>query len=233
MRKFTYSALACLGALAFIFMAPDNAIAARLGLFHSKKSIGVNPKKGKAKFDSKKGVYAVTGSGANMWAKADAFEFVYTKLSGDVTLTADITFVGKGVEEHRKGALIVRQSLDPDSPYADAALHGSGLTSLQYREAAGADTKEVQSSLKMPTRLRIERHGNQFTMYAGTGDDLKSSGPVTVEMKDPVYVGLAVTSHNANVVETVLFSNVKLESGQKQAASHLPLLSQMLVPVAK
>jgi TolB protein len=231
MRKFTYSALACLGALAFIVMAPDNAVAARLGLFRSQRNIGVNPKKGKAKFDSKKDVYAVTGGGANMWAKADAFEFVYTKLSGDVTLSADITFVGKGVEEHRKGALIVRQSLDPDSPYADAALHGSGLTSLQYREAAGADTKEVQSSLKMPTRLRIERHGNQFTMYAG--DDLKSSGPVTVEMKDPVYVGLAVTSHNANVVETVLFSNVKLESGQKQAASHLPLLSQMLVPLAK
>jgi TolB protein len=233
MRKFTYSALACLGALAFFITAPDSAIAARLGLFHSQKSIGVNSKKGKAKFDSKKDVYTVTGGGANMWAKTDAFEFVYTKMSGDVTLTADISFVGKGVEEHRKGALMIRQSLDPDSAYADAALHGSGLTSLQYRETAAADTKEAQSSLNMPTRLRIERRGNQFTMYAGTGSDPKPSGPVTVEMEDPVYVGLAVTSHNANVLETVLFSDVKLESGQKQAANRLSVLPLLLTPEAR
>lgn len=232
MNKFAYSAMACLGALAFFVIAPHGAIAARLGLFHSQKSVGVNPKKGKAKFDSKKDVYVVTGGGANMWAKTDAFEFVYKKISGDVTLTADISFVGKGVEEHRKGALIVRQSLDADSAYADAALHGSGLTSLQYREAGGADTKEVQSPLKMPARLRIERRGNQFTMYAGTGGDLKPSGPVTVAMKDPVYIGLAVTSHNADVLETVLFSDVKLESGQQQTARNLPLLSQMLMPEA-
>ncbi len=39
---------------------------------------------------------------------------------------------------------MVRQSLDADSPYADIALHGSGLTSLQYRDSKGAHTHEIQ-----------------------------------------------------------------------------------------
>ena len=29
---------------------------------------------------------------------------------------------------------MIRQSLDTDSVYADVALHGSGLTSLQFRD---------------------------------------------------------------------------------------------------
>ncbi len=75
----------------------------------------------------------MTGGGANLWLNTDAFQFVYKRISGDVTLTADIHFVGQGVEEHRKATLMIRQSLQPDSAYADAALHGDGLTSLQYR----------------------------------------------------------------------------------------------------
>ena len=38
---------------------------------------------------------------------------------------------------------MIRQSLDPDSAYADAALHGDGLTSLQFRPTAGGETLEV------------------------------------------------------------------------------------------
>jgi hypothetical protein len=32
---------------------------------------------------------------------------------------------------------MIRQSLDADSVYADVALHGSGLTSLQFRDEKG------------------------------------------------------------------------------------------------
>ena len=145
----------------------------------------------------------MTGSGANIWAKVDAFHFLYTKLSGDLTFTADVHFEGNGVEHHRKAALMIRQSLDLDSPYAEVALHGDGLTSLQYRSTVGAETAEIRSDVKGPVRIRIERHGNQFTIGAGNPDEeLKTSGPMTVQLTDPVYVGLAVSSHNADVLET-------------------------------
>jgi|SRR5581483_10673315 len=186
--------------------------AAAFGLFDSHRDIGITPKPGDAAYDAATGEYRITGGGANMWLKTDAFQFVYKQISGDVTFTADVRFLGQGVEAHRKAALMIRQSLDPDSAYADVALHGDGLTSLQYRATAGADTQEMRSDLKGPTRIRIERHGNEFSMAAATsGEEWKTTGPVTVVLHDPVYVGLAVCSHNADVLETAIFSKVSFE----------------------
>lgn len=186
--------------------------AAAFGLFDSHCDIGITPKAGEAAYDPTTSEYRITGGGANMWFKTDAFQFVYKQISGDVTLTADIRFVGQGVEAHRKAALMIRQSLDPDSAYADVALHGDGLTSLQYRATAGADTQEMRSELKAPVRIRIERHGDQFSMAAANpGEEWKITGPVTVVLHDPVYIGLAVCSHNADVLETAIFSKVSLE----------------------
>ena len=226
MKKRTINALLVSAGLVLLIGANQQILAAKLGLFQTHQDIGVTPKKGSAKYDSKKEEYSVTGGGANIWAKTDAFQMVYKQISGDVTLTADVHFVGEGVEHHRKAALMIRQSLDPDSPYADAALHGDGLTSLQYRAVAGEVTKEERSEMKGPVRLRIKRHGNEFTLEAGNaGEELKSTGPVTVELKDPVYVGLAVCSHKADVVETAIFSKLDLQQSSQQAQNRFQLLA--------
>lgn len=212
MRKSVITAVACVAAVAILISSDPQAAAAKLGLFQHHKDIGITPKKGAARFDKKTDEYVITGGGANMWAATDAFQYVYKQISGDVTLTADIRFQGQGVEAHRKAALMIRQTLAPDSPYADAAVHGNGLTSLQYRASTAAITQETRSEVEAPTRIRIERHGDQFTMSAGKpGEELKTTGPVTVHLQDPVYIGLAVCSHNATVLETAVFSNVKLE----------------------
>jgi hypothetical protein len=182
-----------------------------VGAFEDHGDVGINPREGAVVFDRAVSTYKITGGGANMWADTDAFHFVWKKISGDVAITADVELLGKGVVAHRKAGVIIRQSLDANSAYADAILHGDGLTSLQYRTAAGEQTKQVASPLKGPKRLRIERRGDQFIMYAGDPQgELTASGPVTVALSDPVYVGLAVCSHDASVLETALFSNVRL-----------------------
>ena len=62
-------------------------------------------------------------------------------------------------------------------------------------------------------RLRLERKGSRFTLYAGKpNEELKIVGPIEyVGLQDPVYVGLGVCSHVATTLETAIFSNVKLE----------------------
>lgn len=190
--------------------------AENLGPFDSNSDVGVTPQKGKVGFDGT-AEYRVTGGGANMWASADAFQFVWKKMSGDVALTADVRFIGAGAVAHRKAALMIRQSLDADSAYADVALHGDGLTSLQYRPTAAAATLETQQAAKLdlgePVHIRIERRGDRFTMLAGkTGQPLPTTGPASVTLHDPVYVGLAVCSHDANVLETAVFSNVSVQA---------------------
>src|SRR6202161_4251037 len=82
-----------------------------LGVFTYEGSVGQTPPGSKAQYDAVKGEYRITGGGANMWAATDAFYFVWKKASGDVTLSADIQWVGTSAAEHRKAVLIIRQSL--------------------------------------------------------------------------------------------------------------------------
>jgi hypothetical protein len=110
---------------------------------------------------------------------------------------------------------MIRQSLEPGSPYADAVLHGNGLTSLQFRGAANENTYQVVAADAgpVPSRLRLVRKGSRITMYFGKpGGELKATEPVEfISMQDPFYVGLGVCSHVATTLETAIFSNVKLE----------------------
>src|SRR6478752_2260247 len=99
-------AFCCLAAVCF---------AEGLGQFESSADVGVTPQKGKVEFDAAAGEYRVTGGGDNIWASADAFQFAWKKMSGDVAFTADVRFIGTGAVAHRKAALMIRQSLEPGS----------------------------------------------------------------------------------------------------------------------
>lgn len=185
-----------------------------IGVFEAQGDVGENPKAGSAEFDMASAEYRVTGGGANIWASVDAFHFLWKRISGDVTLTADVKFVGSGAVAHRKAVLMIRQNLNPDSAYADVSLHGDGLTSLQFRPKAGEATSEMRAEVNMPARIRIERRGNEFRMSAGkAGEELKATGPASVVLEGAVYVGIGVCSHDADVLETAIFSNVRIETG--------------------
>jgi TolB protein len=190
--------------------------AAGPGIFESDSGVSETDKKGGVEFRATTGEYRVSGAGGDIWGKTDGFHYVWKKISGDMAVTADAQFVGAGAMSHRKAALMIRQSLDPDSAYADAVVHGDGLTSLQFRPATGEMSKDVRviakSDLSAPVRLRIERRGDMVTVLAGKpGDTLTSSVPSPIVFQGPVYVGLAVSSHNPAVAETVVFTNVTIE----------------------
>ena len=75
-------------------------------------------------FTSAAGEYRITGGGAIMQANTDAFHFLWKRTWSGFTLTADVRILGTGGNKQRKACLMVRQSLAPDSAYADVALHG-------------------------------------------------------------------------------------------------------------
>jgi Tol biopolymer transport system component len=210
----TKSLAALLGIPALILFAVTTAAPAQqppVGIFETHADIGTTPKPGSATYDPTSSEYRVTGGGANMWAGVDAFHFVWKKVDGDFDLSAAVTFLGTGAEDHRKAALVVRQSLDPNSAYADVALHGDGLTALQFRPVPGAETSEVRSPVNAPQFLRLVRHGAQLAMSVSKNDAVTSSGPVTIDFIGPVYVGLGVCSHDANLLETAVFSKLLLQ----------------------
>lgn len=186
-------------------LASVTVIDNQLGLFESSEDIGDTGVAGSASFNGS--AYTVTGSGYNMWFARDAFHFVWKKAYGDVSLSADVAFSGKGEDPHRKACLVIRQSLDVDSAYADIAVHGDGLTSLQYRDEKGAITHEVQSNAPTTTRVGIVRHGDYIS---ATINGASSGGSVRLELTEPFYVGLAVSSHLRDVSEEAVFSEVSI-----------------------
>ncbi len=148
-----------------------------LGLFSSQSDIGAIGVPGPTSYDGGSGQFTITGGGANIWATNDAFHFVWTKMSGDLKFAADIRFVGTNGNAHRKACLMIRQSLDADSAYADVAVHGVGLTALQYREKPGDATHEIQSEFSAPARVQIEKRGEYFSMsVAAAGGNLQTEG---------------------------------------------------------
>jgi TolB protein len=182
-----------------------------IGIFEGHGDVGTVRHPGSITFDAAARSYLVAGGGINMWAARDAFHYAWKKASGDLALTADVAFPAAGTEPHRKACLLIRQSLDADSAYVDAALHGDGLTSLQFRDAKGAATHEVQANVAAPKRLRIEKKGRYVRMYLASGGDLEFSGAaVRIAFEEPFYVGIGVCAHNDAVTEKAVFANLEL-----------------------
>lgn len=197
--------------------------AADLGPFDASSDIGAPRRPGSASPGPRPGELTLSGGGANMWFTNDALHFVWKRLEAgqDITLAADVHFPGTGGNPHRKACLLIRQDLSPEAAYADAALHGDGLTSLQYRETRGGMTREIQANLQAPRRLRLEKRGRYVSMsVAPEGQPLRpSGGAFRLDLEGPVYVGLGVCAHDDAALETAVFSGIELAATPTAPAS--------------
>ena len=191
---------------------PGATQTADLGLFTNAGDVGHPAIAGSANYDPSAGTYRVTGSGANIWAKDDQFQFVWRELTGDFTATTTLRFLGEG-NEHRKAGIMVRQSLDGDAPYADVVLHGNGMPALQWRSRPGDDTNTFDLPIEGPGTftLKMVRTGVKTYLYVGReGATPALIVNTEVSLASPVLVGLFVCAHDATASETVVFSQVSV-----------------------
>src|SRR5215469_10802163 len=185
------------------------------GIFEGHGDVGDVPAQyaGGVEYDKGKDTDMVTGGGENIWFDHDAFQYVWKRGSGDLMLAADVDFLGTGKNPHRKAVWMVRQNLEADAAYVDVAVHGVGLTSLQYRDEKGGMTHEVQANVNSPRRVKIVKRGDYFTMWLA-GDDGKfrlAGATGKIVLKEPFYVGIGVCSHEKDLVERAVFSKVELK----------------------
>ena len=228
-----------LGVSIVLVIAPTMALAEShpIGIFTDHQDVGTVLHPGSAVYDAARQTYTISGSGENMWFGVDDFHYVWKKVSGDVVLTAGIAFLGTGGNPHRKAVLMIRQTLDGNSPGVDIAVHGVGLTSLQFRDATGVNTHEVESNISAPKTVRIEKRGDYFYAFvtgprlSNKDGNLQPAGASTkLALSGDFYIGIGVCSHDKDAVEKAVFSNVKLEqlppaSGKTVLVSSLETIS--------
>jgi len=182
-----------------------------VGIFDGHGDIGTNVKPGSAVYIPETQQYVISGAGYNIWGDHDEFHFVWKKMKGDFVVYARAEFLGSWVDYHRKVGWMVRKSLDGNSAHVNAVEHGDGLTSLQFRRTTGAQTEEHKLKLTKANILQLERKGNQYIMRAAIyGQPFQTDTISDIDLGDEVYVGLFVGSHNADVLETGVFSNVRI-----------------------
>ena len=206
--------------LAFVFstlLLSVSMTQAQIGVFDTSVDVG-NPKlPGSTEFQSETETYTLKGSGYNIWFGRDEFQFPHTKLSGDFILTANFSFIGEGVDLHRKIGWMIRESLDDDSPHISATLHGDGLTVLQWRPLKGAHMRDPQDEIFAPKShyqvLQLERKGHDIIMRAAQkGEPLQLIGIQSMpDLPDEVLAGLFLCSHNEQVLEQGQAWNVRID----------------------
>src|SRR5881409_3035179 len=101
----TFMVLLSLGI--FLQPGPGSSQVSALGLFEAHGDVGAVGKPGSVEYDAARKSYLVAGGGENMWLASDAFHFVWKRMSGDVSLAADIQCIGAGGNAHRKACLLI------------------------------------------------------------------------------------------------------------------------------
>ena len=220
-------------ALLIVFLTINMMAQSQKSFFPEAINVGEPAIPGKMLFNPESQVYEITGSGINIWAEKDQFFYAARKVSGDFILTSKVDIATKTGDAHRKMGLMIRQSMDANSPYADIVLHSDGLLSLQYRSKKGAITEEVKFTEVGAQYLQLEKKGSKILARIAQNEQaLTAAKEIELTFEAPFYVGLATCSHNPELSVTGLFSNVRFDvaaaegvDGYKtQSASRLEIL---------
>lgn len=181
------------------------------GMFENHQDIGQVEIPGSISYNAEDQEYLIESSGENMWFDKDQFHYLWRSMQGDFVVRAKIRFIGEGTNPHRKLGWDVRNSLNPDASHVNAAIHGDGLTALQYRRVRGGMTEEKTSASKAPGIIQLERRGDLFIMGAAvSGEEMKFVEMSVPEIRNEAFIGIYVCSHEKNVAERALFSEVRI-----------------------
>jgi Tol biopolymer transport system component len=184
---------------------------AKIGSFDSFSDVGAPEIPGTASYGEPSQIYRLTGSGSNIWFGSDSFSYLSKKMNGDFILQTRVRFIGEGHELHRKTGLMIRRSNSSNSAVVACTVHGDGLTSLQYRSAAGDTMKEIRFAVKGPDVLQLEKKGTTFTMsVAHFGEVYEVKKIENMDLGADLFAGLFICSHNNKFSEEVEFTNTRV-----------------------
>jgi hypothetical protein len=161
------------------------------------------------------GTYTMTASGTDITGQADEFHFAYKMMSGPGSITARVLSVSD-TDPWAKAGVMIRETLEPGSKHALACVTpGSGVASEGRVTTDGESYTANQTAITAPHWVKLERNmAGTFTVSHSTDGTnwqaVTGSTGQGIQMSANVYVGLAVTSHNAEETCEAQFSNVTI-----------------------
>ena len=178
--------------------------------------------------ESADGTILMSAVGADIWGTEDQFRYAYKSLSGDGSIVVRVDAVGNS-NAWAKAGVMIRETLDVSSTHAMVAVTPSSGVSFQRRPEAGAGSESTtEAGLAAPYWVKVTRSGNTFTAersadgvtWVSITDDAAAS-TAEIPMGADVFIGLALTSHDANIETGAQFAGVATTgtvTGQWQTA---------------
>lgn len=175
---------------------------------------------GRASYAAK--TFTVQASGQDIWRTRDSFHFVYQPLRGDGQIIARVQGLDS-TNPWAKAGIMFRQSLRFDSPYAGVFLSPAGSVLFQQRFTQRSRSFcTITDGIQAPYWLKLVRNGNRLTAYVSRlGKKWNLIGSAKVRMPRSVFVGLALTSRNQQVLNTAMFDKVYVSSISAQTTANL------------
>jgi hypothetical protein len=221
------------------FRRPSKTTNTPIGIFDGQTDVGSAIIPGSASYNAGTKEYTINSAGYNVWYTRDEFQYLWKKMSGDVSLAGTVSFPDVNGYHDRKVVFIIRKDLDDDSIEVMTARHGGGLIHLAQRttkgaqigattsmraprppEGAPADTPVSPEALLVaagrnaPWRVGIEKKGDVFSMFVSeNGAPMHQVGQtLTFHMDEPFYVGIGFASHKPDKSDTAVISEVVFEN---------------------
>lgn len=180
------------------------------------------------------GTYTIKAEGADIGGASDQFHFAFKEISGAGSITAKVLSL-QNTDPWAKAGVMIRDTLKADSTYAMVAITPGNGVWFGHRDATGqAGAGNNQAGITAPQWVKVERTiGGLTRAYYSTDGvtwTLLGSSP-TISMSPPLYVGLAVTSHNPGVACEAKFSNVTTEATDSWSHQDIGLTSNQPQPM--
>ncbi|MHC4206063.1 MAG: LamG domain-containing protein [Planctomycetota bacterium] len=157
------------------------------------------------------GTYTMTGSGTDIWGNSDEFHYAYKTLTGVGSIVAKVESVDN-TNGWAKAGVMIRETLDPGSVHAMMVVTPAQGISFQRRTVTDdISSHTTTAGIEAPYWVNIERDiSGNFTGYgSANGSTWEVLGTwENIQMSTNVYIGLAVTAHNAAATCEAVFTNV-------------------------
>jgi hypothetical protein len=156
------------------------------------------------------GTYTMTSSGTDIWSADDEFHFAFKEYTGNGTIIAKVESV-QNTHEFAKAGVMIRDTLDADSRYTGLFITPENGVRFQYRNTSGGITdRQFVEGITAPYWVKLERtSGGLIRAYhSADGTTWERFTLTQVTMNTPMYIGLALTSHEATLTCEAKFSNV-------------------------
>jgi hypothetical protein len=169
------------------------------------------------------GTWSEVAGGGDIWGTADAFHFASQSLTGDGSVTAQVTSQ-QATSPWAKAGVMLRATTDPGSPYYAAFVTPSEGIAVQWRAAQGGSSVNLLTTGSVPAYLMVSRYTttgsdpvtyfSAFTSTNGTNWTVIPGSTQALSLPQPLLGGIAMTSHAQGTGGAVTLSSVAVTPGE-------------------